>query len=645
MAISNQTTDRVREQVDIEEVVNDYISLKRKGQNLWACCPFHQENTPSFSVSPAKQIYKCFGCGKAGDPIQFIMDIEGLGFTEAIRHLAKKYGIEVEEENSIDPADVQEYNEKESLYIALNYAKDFFHKNLQSGEGESIGLSYLQERGFDPGTIEKFELGYSLDGWDHLLNKSKGAGFEESNLLKAGLILERENKPGNFYDRFRGRVMFPIHNLSGKAIAFGARIMTQDKKQPKYINSPETAIYHKSDVLYGIYQAKQAIRQTDKCYLVEGYTDVISMHLAGVENVVASSGTSLTESQIKLIKRFTDQVTVLYDGDDAGINASLRGIDMLLEGGLNVKAVVFPPNEDPDSFARKAGKDGFRKFLEKEEKDFIHFKIDLFAKEAAEDPIKKAEAIRQVVLSISKVPDPIIRSVYAKESARLLGMEEEILLTELNRQLLKNQQKNKPSRFQKESDSSPIEQLLQGSPDEENIKIQPRTIKEEREIIRILINYGFEKVSEEMHVCEYLLEEIKELNFITPIYQDLLGHYKNALRQGLLPKFDYFLKIQNTKIKQEVIDMIAPTREVSKNWETKHQIFSKREADDLSDTTYKTSLKLKSAYLKRMRNELEDKIKLAKEDEIDAFLTMHMELTQLKSQIDRELGNVVPSKN
>ncbi|WP_339924656.1 DNA primase [uncultured Cyclobacterium sp.] len=645
MAISNQTTDKVREQVDIEEVVNDYVPLKRKGQNLWACCPFHQESTPSFSVSPAKQIYKCFGCGKAGDPIQFIMDIEGLGFTEAIRHLAKKYGIEVEEENNLDPADIQEYNEKESLYIALNYAKDFFHKNLESGEGASIGLSYLKERGFDPATIEKFELGYSLDGWDHLLKKANGAGFEESNLLKAGLILERENKPGNFYDRFRGRVMFPIHNLSGKAIAFGARIMTKDKKQPKYINSPETVIYHKSDVLYGIYQAKQSIRQTDKCYLVEGYTDVISMHMVGVENVVASSGTSLTESQIKLIKRFTDQVTVLYDGDDAGINASLRGIDMLLEGGLNVKAVVFPPNEDPDSFARKSGKEGFRKFLEKEEKDFIHFKIDLFAKDAADDPIKKAEAIRQVVLSISKVPDPIIRSVYAKESARLLGMEEDILLTELNRQLLKNQQKTKPSKFQKEADSSPIEAFLPGSPEEENIKIQPRSFKEERELIRILINYGFEMVSEEMHVCEYLLEEIKELKFSTPIYQELLDHYKNALRQGLLPKFDYFLKIQNTKIKQEVIDMIAPTREVSKNWETKHQIFSKRESDDLSETTYKASLKLKSAYLKRMRDELEEKIKLAKEGEIDALLTMHMELTQLKSQIDRELGNVVPSKN
>ncbi|MDO6437351.1 DNA primase [Cyclobacterium sp. 1_MG-2023] len=645
MAISNQTTDKVRERVDIEEVVNDYVTLKRKGQNLWACCPFHEEKSPSFSVSPAKQIYKCFGCGKAGDPIQFIMDIEGVGFPEAIKHLATKYGIEIEEDKNIDPADIQAYNEKESLYIALNFAKDFFHENLQSGEGKSIGLSYLKERGFDSATIEKFELGYSLDGWDHLLNKAKTSGFEETNLLKAGLILERENKPGNYYDRFRGRVMFPIHNLSGKAIAFGARIMTQDKKQPKYINSPETAIYHKSDVLYGIYQAKQAIRQKENCYLVEGYTDVISMHLAGVENVVASSGTSLTENQIKLIKRFSDQVTVLYDGDDAGINASLRGIDMLLEGGLNVKAVVFPPNEDPDSFSRKAGKEGFQKFLEAEEKDFIHFKIDLFTKGAADDPIKKAEAIRQVVLSISKVPDPIIRSVYAKESARLLGMEEDILLTELNRQLLKNQQKKSPSKFQKAPESSPIEQLLPGSPEEETKKTGPRTIKEERELVRILINYGFEMVSEEMHVCEYLLEEIKDLNFGTPIYQELLNHYKNALREGTIPKFDYFLKIQNPKLKTEVIDMVAPTREISQNWESKHQIFSRREADDLPETTYKASLKLKSAYLKRMRDELEEKIKLAKEEELEELLTMHMELTQLKSKIDRELGNVIPSRN
>ncbi|WP_163381234.1 DNA primase [Cyclobacterium sp. SYSU L10401] len=641
MAISNQTTDKVKECVDIEEVVNDYVSLKKKGQNLWACCPFHQEKTPSFSVSPAKQIYKCFGCGKAGDPIQFIMDIEGIGFTEAIRHLAQKYGIEIEEEASQDPADIQAYNERESLFIALNFAKTFFQENLKTEEGQSIGLSYYKERGFDPVTIEKFDLGYALDSWDQLLVQAQKSGYEVENLLKAGLVLERENSPGHYYDRFRGRVIFPIHNLSGKPIAFGARILTQDKKQPKYINSPETAIYHKSDVLYGIYQAKQAIRQEGNCYLVEGYTDVISMHMAGIENVVASSGTSLTASQIKLIKRFSDQVTVLYDGDDAGIKASLRGIDMLLEGGLNVKAVVFPTGEDPDSFARKSGKAGFQNFLKEEEKDFIHFKIDLFANEAANDPIKKAEAIRQVVLSISKIPDPIIRSVYAKESARLLAMEEDILLRELNRQLLKQEQK--PG--SQAAAPPPVEELLPDSPAEEKDKLQPKNIKEERELIRILINYGFEKVSDEMHVCEYLLEEIKELQFDTPVFQKLLLHYKKALIQGILPKFDYFLNTRDGEVKKEVIDMIAESREISLNWEIKHQIFTKRESDDLSDTSYRISLKLKSAYLKKMRLEVQEKIKDASESELNELLPVYMEITQLKTKIDQELGNVIPSRN
>lgn len=642
MAISDQTTDKVRDRVDIEEVVNDYVTLKKKGQNLWACCPFHQEKTPSFSVSPAKQIYKCFGCGKAGDPIQFIMDIEGIGFIEAIRHLATKYGIEIEEETPKDPAAVQAYNEKESLFIALNFAREFFQTNLETEEGQSIGRSYLKERGFNPAIIEKFQLGYAVDSWDRLLTQAKKSGFKTDILLKAGLILERENNPGNFYDRFRGRVVFPIHNLSGKAIAFGARILTQEKKQPKYINSPETAIYHKSDVLYGIFQAKQAIRQEDNCYLVEGYTDVISMHLAGIENVVASSGTSLTENQIKLIKRFTNQVTVLYDGDDAGIKASLRGIDMLLEGGLNVKTVVFPEGEDPDSFARKSGQANFQQFIKDEAKDFIQFKIALFARDAANDPIKKAEAIRQVVGSIAKIPDPIVRSVYAKESANLLSMEEDLLLTELNRQIFKNNQKS-PGKTNRET-PTPIEEVLPVDTEKEE-NPPTKILKEERELIRILINYGFEKVSDEMHLCEYLLEETKELQFETPVYQKILVHYKKALMQKILPKFDHFLKIQDAEIKQTVVDMIAEAREISLNWESRHQIFTRKETDDLSGTTYRTSLRLKSAYLKKMRLEVMEKIKDAPESEVEELLRIHMEITQMKNKIDQELGNVIPSKN
>ncbi len=647
MAISNQTTDRVRERIDIEEVVNDYVPLKKKGQNLWACCPFHQEKTPSFSVSPAKQIYKCFGCGKAGDAIQFIMDIEGVGFMEAIRHLANRYGIEIEEEVIDDPEALKVYNEKESLYIALNFAREHFKENLNTEEGQSIGLSYFKERGFNTAIIEKFDLGYALDSWDSLLNQAKSAGFEEENLLKGGLILERENSPGKYYDRFRGRVIFPIHNLSGKAIAFGARILSQNKKQPKYINSPETAIYHKSDGLYGIYQAKQAIKQAGNCYLVEGYTDVISMHLAGIENVVASSGTSLTENQIKLIKRFSDQVTVLYDGDDAGIKASIRGIDMLLEGGLNVRAVVFPEGEDPDSFSRKTGAEAFQQYLRSNEKDFIHFKVDLFSRDAPNDPIKKAEAIRQVVQSIARIPDPITRSVYAKESARLLEMEEILILTELNRQLLRDQHKSAPSDFEKEP-VTPVEELLPLSPEDEKTNRRYKTALQEKEMLRILINYGFEKVSEEQHVCDYLLEEAKDLQFETPVFQKLLEHYKGALQNGILPKHDYFLQIQEDDIKKEVMDMISHTQEISINWELKHQIFTSRESDDLPKTTYRTSLYLKRVYLKKMMAEVKDKIKNTTAEQVDDVMELqkiHMELKLLHDKIDNEMGTVIPPKN
>ncbi|MEX2512777.1 MAG: DNA primase [Cyclobacteriaceae bacterium] len=648
MAISNQTTERVRERIDIEEVINDYVTLKKRGQNLWACCPFHQEKTPSFSVSPAKQIYKCFGCGKAGDAIQFIMDIEGVGFTEAIRQLAGKYAIEIEDETEEDPEAIQAYNEKESLYIVLNFAKTFFKQNLESEEGKSIGLSYFRERGFTQNIIEKFDLGYALDNWDSLLLQAKKSGFQEENLVKAGLILERENSPGKFYDRFRGRVVFPIHNLSGKAIAFGARILAQNKNQPKYINSPETAIYHKSDVLYGIYQAKQAIKQSGNCYLVEGYTDVISMHLCGVENVVASSGTSLTVNQIKLIKRFSDQVTVLYDGDEAGIKASLRGIDMLLEGGLNVKAVVFPEGEDPDSYSRKTGTQGFQNYLKEHERDFIQFKIDLYSDEGSNDPLKKAEAIKQVVQSIAKIPDPIVRSVYAKEAAKLLEMEEELILSELNLQILRDQKHRSPRETETVQSITPFEELLSVSPKEEIKDKWNKTALQEKELLRILINYGFEKVSDEMHVCEYLLEETKDLKFETPVFQRLLDHYKSALRKGILPKYEHFLRLQDETLKKEVITLISHTREISVNWELRHQIFTSKESDDLPRTTYRTSLSLKRVYIRKMMVDVKDKLKELPGDQITEVIELqkiYMELKSLHDHIDGEMGTVIPPKN
>jgi len=643
MAISRATTDKVKDRADIEEVVSDYIPLKKKGQNLWACCPFHDEKSPSFSVSPAKQIYKCFGCGKAGDPIQFVMDIEGIGFNEAIRQLASKYGIEIEEDKEVTPEAIQAYNERESLYIVLNYAKDFFINNLQTEEGKAIGLSYFKERGFSKEIIERFDLGYTLDGWDHLLQAARKAGHSNELLLKAGLVVQKEGDASRFYDRFRGRVTFTIHNLGGKPIGFGARILTQDKKQPKYINSPETEVYHKSETLYGIFQAKKSIREKDNCYLVEGYTDVISLHLAGIENVVASSGTSLTENQIKLIKRFTDNITVLYDGDAAGIKASLRGIDMILEGGLNVKAVVFPEGDDPDSYARKVGAAAFSDYLEEKAQDFISFKISLYAEEASKDPIKQADLIKQVVSSISKIPDPVIRTVYIRQSASLLEIDEEIIQAEINKNFLKSQ-KDQYFKEQREPTETFLEDLLPGK---EVPTSYARLIElQEREMLRLLVNYGFEMVSDELNVCQYLLQETEELDFQTPVYAKILVLYKNALMEGILPQPEYFLQHDDTEVKKEVIHMITRKYELSTLWESRHQIFTHHEADDLAKTVYDSILHLKKKVIKNMLDEAKTKIKeaeLEKADEtiITERLSVYIELKKYQVEIDKQLGIVI----
>lgn len=645
MGISKLTTDKVKDRMDIEEVISDYVPLKKKGQNLWACCPFHGEKTPSFSVSPAKQIYKCFGCGKAGDPIQFIMDIEGIGFQEAIRHLAGKYGIEVEEDETQTPEQEQAQNERESLLIALGFARDFFVKNLQTDEGKAIGLSYFKERGFSPAIIEKFDLGYALEGWDNLLNAAKKAGFQEDVLLKAGLILEKDGDPSRRYDRFRNRVIFTIHNISGKPIAFGARILTKDKNQPKYINSPETPVYHKSDVLYGMFQAKKAIREKDNCYLVEGYTDVISMHLSGIENVVASSGTSLTEGQIKLIKRFTDQVTVLYDGDAAGIKASLRGIDLLLEGGLTVKAVVFPDGEDPDSYSRKVGSQAFQNYLQENAKDFIGFKINLFKDEFQRDPIRKAEVIREVVQSIAKIPDPIIRSVYAKEASGLLDIEEGIVYAEVNKILLKDQRDQFRRNQEAPLEAAPVEEFF--PVEKEGFSISEALRLQERELIRLLLNYGLQQLGdEELNLCQYLLSETEDLAFENPLYARILKMFRENLNKGVIVDSDYFLGIPDREIRDEVIDLITPRREASVHWTEKFQILIPREDDDLTLTSYKSILRLKRKFVRRMMDEAIQKIKNAEseklsDDQILELQEIFLGLKQVQMEIDRELGIVI----
>ena len=483
--IPHDTIDVIMDTVRIEEVVGDFVSLKRRGSNLIGLCPFHSERTPSFSVSPVKGIYKCFGCGKAGNAVNFVMEHEKFTYPEALRYLAKKYHIEVQEEAE-SAEEIAAKSEREGLFAVSEFAQKFFSGQLlNTDEGKSVGLSYFRGRGFSDDTIIKFQLGYSPDEWESFTKQALANGYSREMLDKSGLAIVKDDK---MYDRFRSRVIFPIHSQAGRVIGFGGRILSSDKSKAKYVNSPESEIYNKSKVLYGIAFAKNAIAANDMCYLVEGYTDVISMHQAGIQNVVASSGTSLTVDQIKLIKRYTPNITILYDGDPAGIKASFRGIDMILEQGMNVKVVLFPDGEDPDSFARTRRSSEVTGFIQKSAKDFIRFKIELLLDETGNDPLKKVSIIKEFIDSIALIPDRLTRMAYVKESAERMKMDESVILNELNK-VLRN-------KFRKQADLT-HEEFEATIPEPEVIPAQqPQTLDltsteyQERELVRLLLAYG-----------------------------------------------------------------------------------------------------------------------------------------------------------
>jgi DNA primase len=637
MSISKETIDKIRESADVVEVVGDYVSLKKKGQSYMACCPFHNEKTPSFSVSPGKGIYKCFGCGKSGDAIQFVMDMEAVGYIDSLRHLARKYGIEVEEREST-PEELLAQNEKESLYIVLNHAKNYYHDLLLNNEeGQAIGLSYFMERGFTDATIRKFELGYSLSAWDAFTKDAMVKNYKPELLEKAGLSLTRENQDGSIgrYDRFRGRVIFPIHNVTGRVIAFGARILKNEKNQPKYVNSPETEVYHKSKILYGIYQARQSIRQEENCFLVEGYTDVISLHQAGIENVVASSGTSLTEDQIRLIGRYTENITVLYDGDPAGIKASIRGIDLILEAGLNVNVVLFPDGDDPDSYVKKTGPAAFRSFINSAKQDFISFKTSLFLQEAGGDPIKKAGVIKEIIASIARIPDTIKRQVFIKQCSQLLEIDEQVLISENNKlRLALDKQKATAAR-----DENIPEQLPEVSEEEKDNIAQVDVVRlHEREIIRLLINYGDDVLEEHIKVKEYLLSEVEDRDFKTDIYKKMLELIK---KEGAHLSLSSLIAHDDSEIRNEAIDLISSKYELSKNWE-KFQIFVTTEKSNLSSAIFTTITRLKWKDIEEMIEENKLNLKHPGDaDEEEIFLKIHMKLKEAEKEIAKILGNVV----
>ncbi|WP_375581479.1 DNA primase [Marivirga tractuosa] len=638
MGLSPKTIQEVQDRAEIEEVVGDYVPLKKKGQNMWACCPFHDEKTPSFSVAPNKGIYKCFGCGKAGDSIQFIMDLEGLNFPEAIRQLADKYGIEIEETES-SPEQQEAYNERESLYIVLNFAAEYFKDLLHNHpQGKSIGLSYFKERGFSNATIDKFDLGFTLDQWDGLIKAAKTAGHSEELLEKAGLIIKKEDKT---YDRFRNRVIFPIHSISGKPIAFGARILINDKKQPKYINSPETDVYHKSEVLYGIAQAKKSIRDEENCFLVEGYTDVISLHQSGVENVVASSGTSLTTQQIKLIGRYAQNVTVLFDGDAAGLKAAMRGIDLILEGGLNVKVVIFPDGEDPDSYSQKMGDEAFKSFLDENAKDFIRFKSDLLLEETKQDPIKKAETIQDIVRSISKIPDPVKRAIYIKECSDILEIDEALLIAEQNKVILREKQSKgditkRQANYLSESYNQAPEQIQKQYTPFDVVALQ------ERESIRLLLTYAELPLADDKLVIDYLLQELADTEFIHPVYAEILKDFVSNLKDGVILNESYFIKNGSEEVRKVIFSLYTDRYELSENWEKKFEIYTPHERHILNDSIYIHVLRLKHRSILHLMEKNTEKLKNTDTQEDEQIVLQYlMQLNQAKMEIGNLLGMVV----
>jgi DNA primase len=655
MRIDQDTVQQIIQAADIVEVVGDYVSLKKRGANMIACCPFHNEKTPSFSVSPSKGIYKCFGCGKAGDSVRFVMDIEGLGYPEALRHLAKKYGIEVSEKEITSEEQLVQ-NEKESTYIVLDFANKYYQDQLwKTPEGESIGQSYFKERGFNHQTIHKFDLGYSPDGWDTFTKHALKSGFSLDILEKAGLTIIKEGKDP--IDRFRGRVIFPIHNVAGKAIAFGARILKKDPNSPKYLNSPETSVYHKSFIVYGIAQAKNAIRQEENCYLVEGYTDVVSLYQAGIENVVASSGTSLTKEQIQLIRRFTDNITVLYDGDAAGIKASLRGIDIILEEGLNVKAVVFPDGDDPDSFVQKVGSQAFKDYVRNTRKDFIRFKTEISLRDVGNDPIKRAGLIKELVETISKIPDSIKRSVFYKEVADLLKIDEHILITEGNKIFQKKAQESEKDRQRQQRNQSvadpdiPVE-LLPPTQLQEVVKANDENKRSilsyhEEECVRLLVCYGSNILDRnvveniDFTLTDYIFNEIKDMEFETQSFGKILNICREFHQKGEIPQTSYFTSHQDKEIQEQAINWLSSPHHLSENW-LKYEIYVPLEADKLADMAYTNILRLKKSRVETDMAKLEAELEEAESFEVqEQILIKMMQLKEVIKKIANLLGTVI----
>lgn len=639
--ITRDTIAKIIDTAQIEQVVGDFVNLKKSGSILKGNCPFHQEKTPSFVVNPNKNIFKCFGCGKGGDSVSFIMEHEKFSFPEALRYLANKYHIEIEETQTA-PEDKQSQDEKDSLLIVLNYAARFYQQQLtETEEGKAIGLTYFKERGFLDETISTFQLGYAQDSYDSLLKDALKNGYSKELLSKAGLIKEKNDKA---YDFFRDRVMFPIHNVSGKVIAFGGRILKKSENQPKYINTAETELYHKSQILYGIAQAKNDIRKEEVCYLVEGYTDVISLYQAGIRNVVASSGTALTREQVQLIKRFTQNMVILYDGDAAGVKAALRGLDIVLEQGLNVKIVLLPDNEDPDSFVKKNGTDATLDFIRKEQKDFILFKATQAIKDIAHDPIKKSEVIRDIVESIALVQDNIKRQLYIKHCADIVEVPENILVNETNK--IRTQHFKKSKEFTPE-EAQDINTYVQTPVDHtQHLSKTSQLYYQEKDIVRILLDHGDKEMTEEHSVAEYVIFELVDIDFKNDVFGKIIKWYMDAYQNDIpFTEIKNLNAIDDKEIKDCLIELMSSPYELSPNWFNRHEIVVKANGDAYKSDVVSAMQRFRFFKLMELMKIVDEKIKIAEQagrfEEMIAALMKKIELMETRQKLAKEIQTVI----
>jgi DNA primase len=637
--INPSTIDKIFATVDIVEVISDFINLKKSGTNYKGLSPFTNEKTPSFFVSPAKGIFKCFSSGIGGNAVSFIMEHEKLSYPEALRYLAKKYNIEIEEKE-LSPDEQKEKNERESLLAVNDFASKQFAEWLHHREeGKAVGMSYLKERGIRGQLAEKFQLGYSLEARDAFTRLAVEKGYKLEYLTKTGLSIDKGTTQ---FDRFAGRVIFPIHSISGQVIGFGGRILKKDDKSAKYLNSPESEVYHKSNVLYGLFFARNEIIKKDKCFLVEGYTDVISLHQAGIENVVASSGTALTSEQVRLVKRFTRNITVLYDGDEAGIKASLRGIDIILEEGLNVKVLLLPEGEDPDSFSRSRSATELSDFIHANETDFIKFKTKLLAKDAENDPVRKATLITDVVRSVAIIPDNIIRSVYIRECSRLLDIDEALLYNEISK-IRRDKIYDQSRKSSYIPDYQPPNQVKQ----KQEIRLG-NEYPQEKELLRLLLLYAKRELrlntENNPNVLSYIIEEIRndELEFQHPVYKQLFDEALKLYLSGQAFEDNYFTHHENNEICKTAVDLTTENYELSAIWR-KHEVLQETEDMKLKEIVPELVIAFKSRKVIDMLHETQDEIiKAQKENDTESLSLLQQKfivLNDLKKKFSRKLGD------